>query len=73
MVAMVAHQTGAGPQLGGKQVRRRRNTSNSWKMMRMMMMKMKSLQSLEVQEKGDWRGKDIKEELTKKIKTQMLS
>ena len=65
-VAMVAHQTGAGPQLGGKQARRRRNTSSSWNMMRMMMMKMKSLQSLEMQEKSDGRGKYIKEELTKK-------
>ena len=61
MVATVAHQTGAGPQLGCKQARRRK-TSNSWKMK--MMMKMKSLQSIESQEKGASRGKDNKGKLT---------
>jgi hypothetical protein len=61
--AMVAHQTGTGPQIGGKQARRRsRNTSKSWKTKMKMM---KSLQSQEIQEKGACRGEDTKSMLTK--------
>jgi hypothetical protein len=53
MVAMVAHRTGTGTQLGGTQARRR-NASKSWKMKTR-----RSLQnSLEIQEKGACRREE---------------
>ena len=53
MVAVVAHQTGTGTQLGGTQARRR-NASTS----RKMKMRRSLQKSLEIQEKGACRDED---------------